>query len=120
MIIFHLLFLRYAFVVYKTAKEAKRNFLRPINYILLGPDCHVKYAGDSPCLPVGYQLCDERTIVVKSIPENTSEDDLHRLFPNCHIWKYCPARTVHRVTSSVAIPNKTKTFWGYDQYLVFK
>lgn len=111
-VVCHLRLFRYAFIVYKTAKEAKRNFLRPINYILFGPDCHVRYAGDSPCLPIRSQLSDERTIVVRSIPENTSEDDIHRLFNNSHIWKYCPARTVYRTATSADVSNKTKTFWG--------
>ena len=111
-IVFHLRLFRYAFIVYKTAKEAKRNFLRSINYILFGPDCHVKYAGNSPCLPVRSQLSVERTIVVKSIPENISEDDIHRLFKNCHIWKYCPASIVPRTTTSAGVANKTKTFRG--------
>jgi RNA recognition motif-containing protein len=93
-------------------QEAKRNHLRPIDYIRLGPECHVKYVGDSPSRPIRHRLCDERTIVIKNIPENVSENDLRRLFPNCYISKYCPARTVHRMATSTTVTNKSKTFWG--------
>jgi hypothetical protein len=93
-------------------KEAKRNFLRPVDYILLGPDCHVKYAGDSASLPIGHRLDDKRTIVVKTIPENVSEDDLRRLFTNCDISNYCPARTVHRMATSAAVTSRTKALSG--------
>jgi hypothetical protein len=104
--------LRYAFILHRTAKEAKHNLLRPVNYILLGPECHVKYAGDSQPLPIDHRLCDKRTIVVKSIPESVSEDDLRQLFTNCHISKYCPARTIHRMATSSAVTGRLKTFWG--------
>lgn len=104
---------RYAFIVQKTAKEAKRNFLKPIDHNLLGPDCRVKYGRNSgSLLPIGYRPCDDRTVVVKNIPDNVSENDIRRVFPDCHVSKYCPARTVYRTATSTAVANRAKALWG--------
>ena len=111
-LLYEYLFFRYAFILYRTTEEAKCNFLRPIDYILLGSECHVKYASYSSFLPMDHQSCDKQTVVVTSIPENVSEDDLRHLFPNCCISKYCPARTVQCMSISTEIPGKIKTFWG--------
>jgi hypothetical protein len=107
----YLLF-RYAFISHRSSKEAQRNLQRPIDYILLGDECHVEHAGDTPSRSNTNRHCDERTIVVKNIPEYVTENDLSRLFINCYISRYCPARTVHRMNTSKAITTKTKTFWG--------
>ncbi|CAF0799875.1 unnamed protein product [Adineta steineri] len=104
---------KYAFILHGTAEEAKHNFNQPIDYIRLGPECLVKYAGYSSPLPVNHQSYDKQTIAVTNIPENVSEDDLRHLFPNSRILNYCPVRTVERKTVPTGSSNKMKILWGY-------
>ncbi|CAF1268535.1 unnamed protein product [Adineta steineri] len=111
-------YLKYAFIEHRTIKEAECNFKRPLNYLLFGSKSYVKYAGDSSSLPIGYRFDNERTIVVKNIPENVTEDDLRQLFINCSISKYCPSRKIHHTTLSASIMNKIKTLLGYA-FLVY-
>ncbi|CAF1328965.1 unnamed protein product [Adineta steineri] len=111
-------YLKYAFIEHRTIKEAECNFKRSLNYLLFGSKCYMKYTGDSSSLPIGYRFDNERTIVVKNIPQNVTEDDLHQLFINCSISKYCPSRIVHHRTLSAPIMNKTKTLSGYA-FLVY-
>ena len=103
--------MRYAFVLHKTAKAAARNFRRPINHTLLGSECNVEHASHNEPPLTRPRLHDKRTIVVKKIPQDVSENDLRRLFTNCHVLKYCPARTVLKKTVTID-PDRTKTLWG--------
>ncbi|CAF1198097.1 unnamed protein product [Adineta steineri] len=105
--------LKYAFILHKTKEEAKSNLLKPINYILLGSQCHVEYAHNSSFIPLDHQSDDKQTIVITNIPENVSEDDLRHLFPDSRISKYCPSRSIHRKPISIDIPGKIKILWGY-------
>ncbi|CAF1408689.1 unnamed protein product [Adineta steineri] len=98
---------RYAFISHGTAEEAKHNFNQPTDYIRLGPECCVKYVDYSSFLPADHQSYDKQTIAVTNIPENVSEDDLRRLFPNSRISNYYQARTIHRKSASI------KILWGY-------
>ena len=107
----YLLF-RYALVLHSTSEEAERNLIRPIDRILLGPECHVEYACDPSHIPLSHPLDDKRIVAVNRIPENVSENDLCRLFSTDYLLKYCPARSVQRITSMVATMNKTKILWG--------
>ncbi|CAF1205311.1 unnamed protein product [Adineta steineri] len=103
---------KYAFILHGTIEEAKCNLSRSIDYIRLGSKCRIKSVDYSSSLPVDDQSYDKQTIAVTKIPENVSEDDLHRLFPSCRISKYCPPRTVRRKTVSTESSGKTKTLWG--------
>jgi len=86
-----------------------------MNFHLLGHQCHVEYAGGSSALSNNHQNFGNRKLMVARIPENVTEIDLHHLFFNCHILKYCPARTVHSSATTTTIKGKSKTIWGYEQ-----
>ncbi|CAF1508932.1 unnamed protein product, partial [Adineta steineri] len=105
--------LEYAFILHKTKEEAESNLLKPINYILLGSQCHVEYACKSPFIPLDHQSYDKQTIVITNIPENVTADDLRHLFTNSSILKYCPARIIQRKSTSIDISGKNKILWGY-------
>ncbi|CAF1004261.1 unnamed protein product [Adineta steineri] len=104
--------LKYAFVEHKTREQAKSNFLRPINYIRLGSECVVKYAGDTSFLSGDGRFYNKQTIVITNIPENVSEDDLRHLFPNSRVSNYGPAKIVRRKSISIESSGKIKTLWG--------
>jgi hypothetical protein len=53
--------------------------------------------------------------MVARIPENVTEVDLHHLFVNCHILKYCPARMIHSSATTMKMMSKSKIIWGYEQ-----
>jgi hypothetical protein len=93
-------------------KQAVCNLQRPIDHILLGQECQVNYAAHSSYLSTEYRHCDQKTILVRKIPENVTENDLRRLFTNCRISKYCPVRVVHRKTISTTVTDGTKILWG--------
>jgi hypothetical protein len=107
--------LRYAFVLQRTSQEAERNFHRPIDFYLLGPECRVNYANDYSTFASNHQGFDKKKVVISQIPSNVSENDLRRLFANCHILKYCPARTVQLAATTTQTKGNSKILLGYEQ-----
>jgi hypothetical protein len=53
--------------------------------------------------------------MVSRIPENVSENDLHRLFVGCRTVKYYPARNIQPATMMTQTRNKNKILLGYEQ-----
>jgi hypothetical protein len=107
-------FNRYAFVLHRTPREAERNLRRPINFHLLGHKCRVEYANDSSALSNNHQSFGNRKLMVARIPQNVTEIELHHLFVNCHLLKYCPARIVHSGATTTKMKNNSKIIWGYE------
>jgi hypothetical protein len=98
---------RYAFVYHRTCQEAERNLRLPINYQLFGPACDVEYANDCSTLCNNHQIFDNKKLIVRRIPENIDENDLHNLFINCHVLKYYPATMMKN-------KSKNKILTGYE------
>jgi RNA recognition motif-containing protein len=98
---------RYAFVCHRTFQDAKRNFRRPIDYDLLGSECHIEYVQSSSATTSNYCDFDRKKLMVSRIPENVSGNDLHRLFVNAHILRYRPARNI-QLPSVASEPKKKK------------
>ena len=105
-------FFRYAFVVHRTSQEAKHNLQQYTDSHILGPECRIEYARN--CLAVSNDQEDfERTkVMVSQIPNNVCENELHHLFVNCRVIKYCPARTVHVATTTAKTEHNSKILWG--------
>ncbi|CAF2145954.1 unnamed protein product [Rotaria magnacalcarata] len=104
--------LKYAFVYHRRFQEAKHNLRRPINFNLLGDECHVEYANACSNISNHYQISSKRKLAIKKIPYNANEDDLQRLFVNCRILKYCPARITYSTTPTIGKKNKNKILLG--------
>ncbi|CAF3516143.1 unnamed protein product [Rotaria socialis] len=107
--------LKYAFVYHRTSHDAKNNIRRLINFNLLGDECHVEYANACSNISNDNQISSKRKLAIKKIPYNVSEDDLQRLFVNCRILKYCPARITYSTTRKMENKNKneSKILFGY-------
>lgn len=103
---------RYAFVVHRTSRDATRNLQGPIDYFTLGPECRLEYARNSLARSSEQGDIDRKKLIVTGIPENVCENDLHHLFFNCRIIKYCPARTVHRTITERNKEDTSKNLWG--------
>jgi RNA recognition motif-containing protein len=84
---------RYAFVVYHTFRDAEHNLRRPIDYDLLGPKCRIEYASYHSTVSDSRHSFDNKTLVVRRIPDNVSENDLRRLFVDCRSVNYYSAVT---------------------------
>jgi hypothetical protein len=107
------LFLRYAVIRHRTFQEAECNLQRAVNFNLLGPECRVEYAHDRSTFSNNHQSCEKKKVVVSRIPENVSENELRRLFGNCHILRYRPARTVHLAATTTHTNRNSKILLGY-------
>jgi len=108
------MFFRYAFIFHRTTQEAERNFLKPIDYYLLGSECCMEYAVDRSAPSSDHQSFDNKTLLVRWIPENVSEHDLYHLFVGCYITKYCPSHSTHRSATTTGTKNKNKILSGYE------
>ena len=90
---------RYAFVLHRTAEQARQNLRMPINRSYFGVDCSISFAQNNraSCDPSNqHRRWDGRTVVITKIPANVSVADLKAMFVNGHIVKYCPARMAAR------------------------
>ncbi len=66
-------FCRYAFIRHRTFRDAERNRQQPINYDLLGPKCRIEYANDHSAPFHNYGNFDNKTLMVRRIPNDVSE-----------------------------------------------
>ncbi|UJR37616.1 hypothetical protein I4U23_030313 [Adineta vaga] len=110
--------LRYAFVLHRTCSQAKRNLYRPINRLLLGPNCRVEFANNRSFFSTTDADIRCRKVVVTRIPPNIDEFDLKYLFVGCQISKYSPARVISRSAGSVKPTNAFKVLTGFA-FLLF-
>ena len=103
---------RYAFVFHRTSREARRNLLRPIDRYMFGSECRVEYARFRSAPTNVQESIDQNKVRVGQIPKNVSKNDLRRLFDNCHVVEYCPARTVHLSITTTEGKNTEQTLPG--------
>ncbi|CAF0760625.1 unnamed protein product [Adineta steineri] len=106
-------YLKYAFVDYRTSEQAQRSLYRGVDRSLLGHECRVEYATGQSNISKNHQSIDNKKVVISKIPENVSEDDLHRLFAHGRILKYCPARHIHFSPTTTRSEVKDKILTGY-------
>ncbi|CAF1553607.1 unnamed protein product, partial [Adineta ricciae] len=104
--------LKYAFVDYHTSEQAQHGLYQRVDRSLLGHECRVEYAICQPNISKNHQSIDNKKIVVTQIPENVSENDLRRLFRQCRILKYSPARFLHRPPTVTRTKCKDKILLG--------
>ncbi|UJR10273.1 hypothetical protein I4U23_014480 [Adineta vaga] len=104
---------KYAFIVHKTIKDALHNFAQPIDYKFLGPKCRVKYIASPPSISTVHDSQYSRIVVVRNIPQHANETDLHRLFPNCSVERFDPARSIYRKNATANMANAYKILTGF-------
>lgn len=85
---------RCAFIEHRTSKQTKRNLKRRIDHRRLGRECFIQYAcvDQSSSSVSCYRVLNERTIAVTKIPQHVTKYELHSVFENGVIMRYCPVR----------------------------
>ncbi len=87
-----------------------------MDFRLLGSKCRIEYGNNCSTLTNNRPNLSKKKLMIARIPENVNENDLHNLFVNCHLLKYCPARTVYSATTTMKMNDKAKIIWGYEHF----